>query len=267
MTTDDPTPPAEETAPGAPADEVAPAGPRRRPLRRLLPAVATLVVLGVTGAGVAYTADRVGKADKTSPTAYWQGMADTKQQSPKEGAQHRSLGKLLLPMPTSYTPGPDIEQFGNDVELTGKQAVALMKQSAHGLPGPLRRSMNRILEKRKIEGQAMRSYSASVDDLVVEIQLTQMAKKAAKDSAAFQKELVGILDSLRRGPKVKGYKDAVCFLAPKDAWKEQDVMTCTAAKGSVLVSVTAYGPRTMDQKAVAGLLKDQLDRITDGESA
>ncbi|MEV6106825.1 hypothetical protein AB0M28_19220 [Streptomyces sp. NPDC051940] len=261
---------APETPP-APGDHTTPPGepaaPRRR-LRLLVPVLATVVVLGAVGGGVAHTANYVDTADKKAPTTYWRKSDKTRKSADgAPGASHTGVGKLLLPVGDNYRPGPDIDEFGNDTELTGKQALALLKQGARGLPGKMRREYVKAVEKQKIQGQAMRSYAGKSSDLVVEIQLTQMSEKAAKDAERFQKALVDVWDSLPPGPKIKGYKNAVCAFAPKDTWEKQDVLHCTAAKGGVLVTLTAYGPRKIDRKAVATMLKAQLDRVTDGEKA
>ncbi|MQY13129.1 hypothetical protein SRB5_32700 [Streptomyces sp. RB5] len=242
--------------------------PRRRRPRFVAPVLVTLAVLGATGGGIAYAADWVRNADTTADTTYWQKGVGTPKSATRSAAGHQGLGKQLLPIDdTDWHPGPDMEEFGNDAELTGKQALALLKQSAGGLPPKLRRAFRKEIEKRHIEGQAMRSYASLDGDTVVEIQLTRMSAKAAKETTDFQKDLSHVLDDLRAGPAIKGYKSAVCYYAPKDTWRKQDVLYCTAAKGDVLLNAVAYGPRKLDGTSVVTLLRAQLDRISAGESA
>ncbi|MFF9677754.1 hypothetical protein ACF1GS_39775, partial [Streptomyces eurythermus] len=63
------------------------------------------------------------------------------------------------------------------------------------------------------------------------------------------------------GPRIEGHRDAACFLPPKDHERDIEVMFCTAHVGDVLVTVTASAVAPIDAKSVAGLVREQLDRI------
>lgn len=169
----------------------------------------------------------------------------------------------------AWTRGPDIGEFGSDAVLSGAQATDLRKESLRDLPRSQRRQLERQIDRQDIQGMAMRSYlgqaesQSSEDQFTAGVELVQMNKGAVKDIATFQKDFLEILDVFRKGPKIEGHKNANCFLPPKDSDVKLDAVFCIAAQGDVLVTVDAYGVKPMDTKAVARLVREQLDRISE----
>jgi hypothetical protein len=168
-----------------------------------------------------------------------------------------------------YGRGPDIDELGADSELSGRQAAELRKQSLRDLPRSQRLRLEKQIDKERIKGMAMRSYLSS-DTLngtgklfTAEIVLSRTDAKTVRDTATFQNEFLTALDVFREGPEIKGHKNARCFLPPKDADEKLDMMICSAYKGDVMVSATAYGAKPLNTKGAAELLREQLDRIAE----
>ncbi|MBO1337502.1 hypothetical protein [Streptomyces sp. VRA16 Mangrove soil] len=238
-----------------------PTGPVRPRRRWPAAAGACVLALAVVGGGVVYTAVQVHDADRTVSTKVWGKPKQPKERSARSGQS--DLEKRLLPVPDGYLPGPDIDEFGNDKAITGKEAVARFKKSADDLPSRQRDAQHRSIDKLKLKGLAVRSYSAESDDLVVETQLAEIQnRQAGRDLKAFQSEFLRALGVFTKGPKVKGHRNADCFLAPRDSDTKLDMLVCSAYEDDLLVSVTAYGPKSLDSKAVATLLAQQLDHIS-----
>ncbi|GAA2507160.1 hypothetical protein GCM10023100_41590 [Actinocorallia cavernae] len=223
-------------------------------------------------AGVGWTAVTVSGADRDPGKPVWKFPPAS---SAKDGGGPRTsgLGGVLLPYgqgPTAYQRGPDIAGYGSDVELTGRQATALRKQSVQGLPPDTRRRMDELIDKQHISGMAMRSYANIGRDndgkgsFTVNVQLVRMddGGSAHDRDVEFGQALASALH-FRKGPAIKGHKDAACFLTPKAADKNFDLMFCNAYQGGVLVSVTAEGPRPLETNALALFIGRQLDRIKD----
>ncbi|MEV7139188.1 hypothetical protein [Streptomyces tauricus] len=254
------------------------AAPRRR-VRwgRVLAGVACgALLLGVVG-GVGFTVVAVDRADRDAGAPVWR--------FPKEGADvavdgdKAGLAGLLVPYETDpntdgFTRGPDIEEFGSDSEFSGRQATELRKESVRDLPRSQRLRLEKQIDRQHIQGMAMRSYVSPPDSLgydgkvfTVDVVLSQMDKKAVRDVATFQSEFLNALEIFRKGPKIEGHKNAQCFLPPKDADEKLDLMVCSAYKGDVMVSATAYGAKPLDTKGVAVFLREQLDRIAEPAEA
>ncbi|MFJ8827378.1 hypothetical protein ACIREE_37135 [Streptomyces sp. NPDC102467] len=236
--------------------------------RRRWPAVvvACTVVLAVAG-GTGFTVTKVRDADRTVSTKVW-GRPKAHKQSAGGDAKESDLRSRLLPMPDRYMPGPDIDEFGNDKAIGAKEAVARLKKGADDLPARQRDAQRRSIDKLRLKGLAMRSYSAQDVDLVVEVQLAQMQnRQAGRNLKSFQSEFLRALGVFTKGPKIKGHRNADCFRAPRDKDTKLDLLMCSAYEDDLLVSVTAYGPRSIDSGAVATLLAQQLDHISSrGES-
>lgn len=262
-----PTPPEAE----APA---APPAPAPRKGRRTLATVLVCVLLaGAVGSAVFYTSMQVKDADRTAATKVWQSQKKPGSEEPEKWhspVERTELGKRLLPLPDRYRLGPDIDGYGNDTVLTSSQASALFKQSVRGLPQDQRKAEREAIEKLRIQGIGMRSYASEDNDLVVEIQLAQMAnKRAVEDMAGYQAEMTRRLGGFTKGPKIEGHKDAKCFMVPASEGQTDglEMMICSAAEDDLLVTATAYGGKRMDMKAAASLLKKQLDHVvTPGEA-
>ncbi|MEV1020527.1 hypothetical protein [Streptomyces sp. NPDC050264] len=248
-------------APEFPRDPGATTGPVRG--RRRWPAVlvACAVVLAVAG-GTGFTVMKVRDADRTVSTKVW-GEPKAHKQRAGGDSKESDLRSRLLPMPDLYTPGPDIDEFGSDKAIGAKEAVARLKKGADDLPARQRDAQRRSIDKLRLKGLAMRSYSAQDTDLVVEVQLAQLQnRRAGRDLSAFQSEFLRALGVFTKGPKIKGHRNADCFRAPRDKDTKLDLLMCSAYEDDLLVSVTAYGPKSLDSEAVATLLAQQLDHIS-----
>lgn len=249
--------------------------PVRKParVRRLLATVLPcVVVLGAVVGGLTYTGLTVDRADRTAPTTIWGPADDDPAEDPASNAGRgraaTPLSKLLLPVPLGYRLGPDIESYGNDGEIGDKEAVALIKEGGRGLSGKERRDFEARIDKLGVKGIALRSFASDANDLVVEVQITQMKdKKRIHDLFELRTELAELLE-FRKGPKVKDHKKSACFLLPQGNADGEDkdksdleAMTCSAFDSELFVSVTAYGTKPFDKSAVAELVKKQLDHI------
>ncbi|MFF1394736.1 hypothetical protein ACFVZD_13080 [Streptomyces sp. NPDC058287] len=233
-------------------------------------AVACAVVLAV-GAGTAFTVVKVNAADRSAPTTVWAEPKEQKQAKPGQ-AKAQGLGARLLPVPKAYRPGPDIDEYGNDKTLTGSEATARLKKGARNLPSRQREAQEKAIDKLKVRGMAMRSYQLSgsmgwTDEhnksLVVDLQLAQMQnRRAGRQLKEFRSEFLRSVGVFPKGPKVKGHRNADCFLAPKDSKGKLEMVLCSAYEDDVLVTATGYGPRPLNTAEVADLLAQQLDRLT-----
>ncbi|MFJ9930902.1 hypothetical protein ACIRU5_33355 [Streptomyces misionensis] len=222
-------------------------------------------------AGAGFTAVTVADADRDPGRPVWK-FPPAAAAKDTGGGKTAGLAGLLLPYeegPVGYTRGPDIGQYGSDVSLTGRQATALRKQAIQGLPPDTRRRMDELIDKQHISGMAMRSYSnvdSSDDDgehaLTIDVQLVRMdgGGSVHDHDVALARALASALH-FRKGPAIKGHKDAACFLTPKDDGEKFDQMFCSAYQGGVLVSVDAAGPRPAQTNALALFIGRQLDRI------
>ncbi|MFD9501111.1 hypothetical protein [Streptomyces sp. NPDC060035] len=259
-------PPAPATAPEPSVVPDAPArsGKVRRVLLTALPAV---LVIGAVGGAAAYTKVTVDDADRTVKTTAW---ADPERGPVKDpagdtgsGRADTPLTKLMLPVPDGFRLGPDIGEHGNDGEVSGKQATAMMKESDSGLAGRKRRELDKRIDRLRIQGLAVRSFVAQENFLVVKAEIVRMKdKKAVRDLYTFRTELFDAIGGFRDGPKVNGHTGkATCYLQPEDSKSELESMMCTAYDGELSISYTAVAAKPIDKVTVAGLLKDQLDHI------
>lgn len=247
---------------------------RRRPRARRIAAVAgTVLLLGAVVAGAGYTVVTVQDADRDAGLPTWKfpkpTAADKAEQSDKAAS---GLRGLLLPYDEKgYTRGPDLGEFGSDAELSGRQASELRKESLKELPRKERRQLERELDKKPIEGMAMRSYYKADGQAIYDkkaffasVVLARLeSRAAAKDVATGQNEFLSALGLFRKGPKLDGHKNAKCFLTPKGLDEKLDRVYCTGWSGDVLISVTASGVRPLDLTSIGLFVTAQLDRIDD----
>ncbi|MEU2496167.1 hypothetical protein [Streptomyces sp. NPDC007883] len=243
----------------------------------VLPAV---LVLGSVGGAAAYTAVTVGGADRTVPTTVWAQPSKEPAEDPAaeawRGRASTPLGKLLLPVPDGYRLGPDVAEFGNDAELSAKQATALMKEWGRRLSGAERRDYEKHVNRLGLKGIAVRSYATEFaerggvyeDDVVVTVQIVRMKNRAQVREAYERQTGLGRMFGLPKGPKIKGHTNASCFAGPGaglDGAEEEggrlDAMWCFAYDSELLVSVRAHGVAPLDKGAVADLVQEQLDHI------
>ncbi|MEU2025001.1 hypothetical protein ABZ565_23085 [Streptomyces sp. NPDC016469] len=251
--------------PTTPAPEAAPASGRKRVAARV--AVAVLLLAAVGGAA-AYTKVTVDGADRTSEAAVWQKPAHKPGKDPagdvSRGRASTALSKLLLPVPAGYRLGPDVDEHGNDGELSGRAATAEMKDMGRGLAGKERRELERRIDKLKIQGVAVRSYASNRNDLVIDTQLVRMKdKKGIRDLYALQAGLFEDMGVFRDGPKISGHRNkARCFRTPKDEEQRLDGVYCVAYEDELMFTFSAWAPAPADTSAIAELVKDQLNHIT-----
>ncbi|MHB9860748.1 hypothetical protein [Streptomyces sp. YIM S03343] len=274
------TPEAPEAPEGAPVPEnpenpenpepaaAVDAPPAEKPVRRgRIAAVAGVgVLLAAVVGGVGFTVVTVQGADRDAGGPVWH-LPKTKDAEAKTAAPS-GLAGMLVPYDGHWTPGPDIAQFGSDRQLSGAEATALRKESLRDLPRTQRKRVEKLIDKEHIKGMAMRSYllgnSRYSDDhsSAVSIVLSQLEDQAdVKAASTFQSGFLDALGVFRKGPAIKGFKNAKCFLRPKDAGEKLDAMMCSAYQGDVLVTVNASGPKPMGTGAIAKLLEEQLHRI------
>ncbi len=249
--------------------------PGKKGVRRVLLGVVlpSVLVLGLIGGGVTYTALTVSSADRTAPTQMWGTPKKTERDEDPAAALARGragtpLSRLLLPLPEGYEFGPDEELYGNDGELGAAEATALMKQEGKGLSGKKRREFEKQVDKLGIGGVAVRTFADPDRDVVVSFQIARMKdKRRVKDSYRLRKEVMDFLE-FPKGPEVEDHRDAVCYTAPDNDEldkKEQalalEEMICLAYDSEVMVTLKAVGAKPFDEARVADLLKQQLDHI------
>ncbi|OIJ64839.1 hypothetical protein WN71_026855 [Streptomyces mangrovisoli] len=251
----------------APAEE--PGKPRRRlGARRIVAIAASVVVLGAVAGGVGYTVDTVRSADVDAGAPVWKLPKQAKDTTAKKADAKGLLGALVPFGTDDWNRGPDLDQFGAEVDLTGRQATELSKQALKDLPRTQRKQLEKAIDDEHIKGIAMRSYvrkavdvdATSDTDTVLNIELAEMPD--ARNSTEYS-EFLTELGVFRKGPAIKGFPHAKCFLPSKDAKEKLDGMYCSAVQGDVAVTLHATGAKPLQTKEVAQLLQQQLERIKD----
>ncbi|MBL1081771.1 hypothetical protein JK359_07210 [Streptomyces actinomycinicus] len=245
------------------------ARPRRSRRRPALVAGGVALLLAV-GAGAGWTAVTVHGADRDPGAATWR-LAKPSAGKPAKGGD--GLSAMLLPYGDEYGRGPDLDEFGSDAELSGRQATALRRRSMADLPRSQRRLLERRLDRNPVKGMAMRSYlssaqftedeAASGEVFALEIVLTRMDQRSVRSMTAYQHEFAEAMKIFRKGPAVEGHENTACFLPPTDSGEKLDMMVCSGYVGDVLVSATATAAKPLDKKGVAQMVAAQLDRIKD----
>lgn len=252
-----------------PATPTEPAG--KRPVRggRIAAVAGCALVAGAVIAAAGCTVVTVRGADRDAGAPVWEiPRADTAGEKMPEA---QGLAGMLVPYGyDGWLRGPDLAEYGADAQLDGAGATALHKQSLLGLPRSQRKRLEKEIDSWRVEGIAMRSYtSGSInfysgeEVFTVGIVLTRMKDgEAVRDLARYQTGFVDALDIFREGPKVKGHKDAECFLPPGTE-SGLESMRCSAPAGDILVTLTAEAATPLDTEGVATLLGQQLDRIAE----
>ncbi|MFJ9543062.1 hypothetical protein ACIRPX_38300 [Streptomyces sp. NPDC101225] len=239
---------------------------------RIAVVAGSVLLAAAVVAGVACTVVTVNRADRDAGAAVWK-FPEPKSIDDQKEAPASGLSGMLVKYADGWKRGPDLGEYPADAQFSGAQATALRKEALRNLPRTQRRQLEKLIDKQHIQGMAMRSYvreagSSFFTDTAtaVTIELSQMRNQAAvRDISTSQNAFLGGLDIFRKGPKIKGYKDAACFLPPKKSGSHEklDSMLCSAYRGDVLVTVTAYGVKPFDAEGVAALLESQLDRIAE----
>ncbi|MEV4974812.1 hypothetical protein [Streptomyces scopuliridis] len=251
----------ETPPPAAPADTTpGPSSRARRLVGTVLPAV---LVLGAIAGGLGFIKTTVDGADRTVRTTVWTKTITQPDNDPAgdflKGRTDTELSRKLLPVPEGYALGPDVDEYGNDGELTGKQVTALMKSMGKGFSGPARREMNKEIDKLGIKGTAVRSYEAGTVDLVATLHLMRIENRQFLRSWY---DAERDWPDTRKGPKIEGHRNVECFLGPKtDGTSDLESMRCVAYDGDLAVNLSASGVKPFDASAAAELMKEQLDHI------
>ncbi|MEW2117849.1 hypothetical protein AB0945_22210 [Streptomyces sp. NPDC005474] len=192
------------------AQEAEPVGPSPgRPRRGRVAGVAGSVLLaGALVAGVVYTVVTVRGADRVAGAPTWK-FPKVKVEEKKPTARP-GLSDMLVPYGGDrWVQGPDIGEFGSDAQLGKAQATALRKKSVSGLPRTQRKQLEKLIDRQRIKGMAMRSYvsqgSQGWKDLcTVSIVLAQMENRAmVRASSTAQNRFLGAQDTVRKGPRSK----------------------------------------------------------------
>jgi hypothetical protein len=241
----------------------------RRSRRGVAIGVVAVLVAVVAAGGIGYAVLRPdgGAKDAKPAVTPWSAPTPTatKAFGAKSGGSHYgSLGLLLLPVPGGYDPGPDVDQFGNDVVLDAKQAGTLVRGDVSDLSKKDRKEVDQDIEDLRIEGAGLRTYTRQDSELVVQMEIVQMRnKQAASAETKFFGAFAKALGGFRNGPAVKGYADATCVLPPTEPGEKLDMMMCQATEGDLMVKMTVSGTAPLEKDEAVRLLAKQLDRIKD----
>lgn len=245
---------------------------RRARSRRAAIAGGSVLLACALAGGIGFTVITVQDADRSPGKPVWKLPAAKKgkQQDGAETAAEKAKGlsALLLPYEKEgRSPGPDVRDFGHDTELSGARATALRKESLKGLPGRVQRELEKLVEKQDIKGMALRSYAVPARDeedngFTAEVTLQQMGNRSAvRDMADSAQRFLSAADVFRKGPRIKGHKDARCFLSPKAKKDGLEGAFCVGHVGDVLVNVVVDTPGPIDRRGVTAFFTAQLDRI------
>lgn len=257
-----------------PAEQQMPADPAPARGRRRLALVTAAVLVAVAAAGgIGYTVlrhdgsggdARAGSHPATTP---WTQPTPTvtKAFGARSGGSHYgSLNLLLLPMPDTYDPGPDVEAFGNDVVLDRSQAEDLVKGDLTDLPAKERKTVQSTVNAMHIEGAGLRTYTQHDGELVIRMEIVQMKNEdAARGETRFFTAFTHAMGVFRAGPRISGHPQATCVLAPKEKDATLDSMYCQATEGDLMIKMTADGTLPLEKAEAADLLHKQLDRVRD----
>lgn len=261
-----------QTAALAPAGEENAPAPRRSRRGVALGTAAALVAV-IAGGGIGFTVLQHQKDDaKRASAQTWKAPEPkkTSEYGTRSGGSHYgALGKLLLPVPDDYSPGPDIAEFGNDAELSAERADELMRGDLGGVPKKQRDMVRKAVARLHIQGMGLRTYREGQARFLVETQIVQMKnKRSAKADTEFFAAFTKALGVFRNGPKIAGHDKARCVLPPKEPGQKLDSMVCQATEGDLLIRMSVTGTSPLRKTDAADLLKQQLDRVQDpGEAA
>ncbi|MFJ3663677.1 hypothetical protein ACIPPM_24840 [Streptomyces sp. NPDC090119] len=220
-----------------------------------------------TLAGIGCTAAVVHGADRSPGAPAWR-LPEAAKEKPAQEKQS-GLRALLLPFGEErYVRGPDLDRFGSDTELTGRQTSDLLRQSLRSLPRTQRLRLERQYEKNPVKGMAMRSYTSTAwvgedsDAFTVEMLLTRADQKTLRSRNHAQQEFLDTMKVFRKGPAIKGHEDhAACFLSPAVEGEKLEVMSCSGYVGDIGVNAWIEGAAPLDRKGAADMMRAQFDRI------
>ncbi|PWI45793.1 hypothetical protein [Streptomyces sp. ICBB 8177] len=220
----------------------------------------TLGFVLVAGAGVAWT----GLVDRPGAAPHWAAPAA---KAPASGTAQTRLYKLLVPWGSGYRPGPDYAQFGDDDQLTGAQTGAALRDEFSNLPAAQRSRADQFIDQAHLKGVALRTYQDAANDTTVRTELDETAGNVPKTIVAAFAQEVAAAGSSAKSQRVPGHPEAQCAAFFLDQHKTIERTLCMAAEGDVLVNYYADAIEPVDQQAVLGFAKRQLDRVPgSGES-
>lgn len=263
-----PVPAPAETAPEPTAE---PVKPPRAVNRKAVALVAGVVAVAALAGGGVWASAAIADADRDAPTAYWVPLGEryTKPAEPGSVPANALSGKLL-PIPTGYELGPDLEQDGNNFFVSGERAIEGFKEARGGLSSSDRKKRDEALAELKLKGLAGRSYVRTGFSSVVEVRIMQADPGAVGKLSEVSKKFLDIVGDDREAPKVDGFPDAKCsLLAIGEEKKEKiDSIDCVAVEGDVMVTFRAYGAKPFKNTDAVEFFKNQLNHLkSPGESA
>ncbi|MGC4997749.1 hypothetical protein [Streptomyces sp. DT195] len=234
--------------------------------RRISVVVGAALALA-TLAGIGCTAVVVHGAEHSPGAPAWRLPEAAKEKPARE--KQSGLRALLLPFDEErYVRGPDLDRFGSDTELTGRQTYDLLRQSLRDLPRSQRLRLERQYEKNPVKGMAVRSYASTSwaggnsGAFTVEMVLARADQKNLRSRDRSQKELLDTMKVFRKGPAIKGHEDhATCFLPPAVKGEKIEAMSCSGYVGDIGVTALVEGVAPLDRKGAADMIRAQFDRI------
>ncbi|MFE2944053.1 hypothetical protein ACFXKG_34175 [Streptomyces sp. NPDC059255] len=235
-------------------------------------ALPALLVAGALVGGSVFVGAVVDGADRSAPTTVW---AESRAKPPKDpagdigrGRADTDLTRKLLPVPPGYLLGPDIGEYGNDTELTGKKAIELVKAVGADYSAAVRQEVYKEIDRMGIEGLALRSYRLKGGNgqgsLTADVSLVAFKDRA---TARSWYEVASQRPGASKGPVIEGSKHSACFLEPGSDVDGIESVTCVAYEGGTAVTVAAEGMKPLNRFTLTELVKDQLDHLASpGES-
>ncbi|WP_377270258.1 hypothetical protein [Peterkaempfera sp. SMS 1(5)a] len=225
-----------------------------------------MVAAALAGVGVGEVLLHTAYQDDTTAAAAPAATAPTVAPSPAWGGHSNgnhfgSLRDLLLPVPDSYTLGPDSGGSGNDAELNSKQLASREEEALKTVPKKNRKTVEKAWKSLHLRASGLRTYQDRSGGLMVEMRLDQFNQQAVAAASAFNGAVVDASGAFRQGPAVAGHQNARCVLPPLEPSAKIDFMTCFAAEGDLLISMDVTGVTPLDKDGAVQLLKAQLDRL------
>ncbi|MFD5751026.1 hypothetical protein [Streptomyces sp. NPDC127033] len=231
----------------------------RRFLGTVLPA---LLVGGALVGGFAFVRTTVDGADRSAPTTVWAESRGKPAKDPAgpigRGRADTELTRKLLPVPRGYQLGPDIEEYGNDTELSAGQAIEMMKAAGADYPAAVRREVHEEIDEMGIKGLALRSYRLKHGYFVAD-----MSVVALKDAETARRwyTVKSQQPGARKGPVIEGREHSACFVQPGSEVDDVEAVNCVAYEGEIAVTVLAQSMKPVNKSTLAELVKGQLDHL------
>ncbi|MGW6703484.1 hypothetical protein ACWGDE_01135 [Streptomyces sp. NPDC054956] len=249
---------------------VAPVKPARKVNRKAVALVAGIVAVAALVGGGVWASAAVADADRDAPTAYWAPLGGRLEKSAEPGSvPANDLSGKLLPLPSGFSPGPDLEQDGNNFFVSGEKAVEGFKEARGGLSSSDRKKRDEALAELKLKGLAGRSYAKEGQGWVAEVRIMQADPGAVGKFSEISKKLLELSGDDREAPKVDGFPDAKCSLLAIGQEKKEkiDSIDCVAVEGDVMVTFRAYGPKPFSNSDAVAFFKNQMSHLkSPGES-